>query len=214
MADGIIFSRTEPQDERVTLCLDNNFPFVSYGRTELPTPHPYVDYDNFAFAYAATKRLASKGRKKLCIIMPPTNFTFGHHLRDGFFAAVKELGVAHEISETMTLDSPADQIRLAIIARIGQPDAPDAPDGYICSGDAAAMAVMAGITDAGKVIGTDIDVIAKQTSPIFSLMRPKVDSIYEDTALAGEQMGRLLIRRIAGEPAEALQFLDRPDVRF
>jgi LacI family transcriptional regulator len=211
MADGIIFSRTEPQDERVQLCLENNFPFVSHGRTELPTPHPYVDYDNFAFAYAATKRLAGKGRKKLCIILPPTNFTFGHHLRDGFMSAVRELGLGYEISETVTLDTNADDIRLAIMARIEQPDA---PDGYICSGDAAGLAVMAGISDAGKEIGDDIDVIVKQTSPIFSLVRPRVDAIYEDTALAGEQIGRLLIRRIAGEPAEALQFLDRPDVRF
>ncbi|HEV7717347.1 MAG TPA: LacI family transcriptional regulator [Arsenicitalea sp.] len=211
MADGIIFSRTEPQDERVLLCLENNFPFVSHGRTELPTPHPYVDYDNFAFAYAATKRLAGKGRKKLGIILPPTNFTFGHHLRDGFMSAVRELGLDYEISETVTLDSNADDIRLAIMARI---DRPDAPDGYICSGDAAGLAVMAGISDAGKEIGDDIDVIVKQTSPIFSLVRPRVDAIYEDTALAGEQIGRLLIRRIAGEAAEGLQFLDRPDVRF
>jgi LacI family transcriptional regulator len=211
MADGIIFSRTEPQDARVALCLENNFPFVSHGRTELPTPHPYVDYDNFAFAYAAAKRLAGKGRKKLSIILPPTNFTFGHHLRDGFMRVVRELGLGHEIPEAVTLDSNADDIRRAVMARINRPDA---PDGYICSGDAAGLAVMAGIADGGKKIGDDIDVIVKQTSPIFSLVRPQVDAIYEDTALAGEQLGRLLIRRIAGEPVEALQFLDRPDVRF
>ena len=209
MADGIIFSRTEPEDARVKLCLEQNFPFVSHGRTELPVAHPYVDYDNYAFAYAAARRLISKGRRKLTIILPPPKFTFGNHLRAGFLDAVREGGVDHEIDDALTLDNTAEEIRIRVIARIGQPGA---PDGYVCSGDAAALAVMAGITDAGKSIGQDIDVVAKQTSGIFSLVRPKVDAIYEDTALAGEQMGKLLLRRIAGEPVEDLQWLDKPRV--
>ena len=49
MADGIIFSRTEPDDARVRLLQENNFAFVSHGRTEIATPHAYVDYDNVAF---------------------------------------------------------------------------------------------------------------------------------------------------------------------
>ena len=56
-------------------------------------------------------------------------------------------------------------------------------------------------------VRVDVDVVAKQTSEIFSLVRPKVDAIYEDTALAGLQMGQLLIRRIAGEAPENLQIL-------
>jgi LacI family transcriptional regulator len=208
MADGIIFSRTEPRDARVELCLAENFPFVSHGRTELATPHPYVDYDNHAFAYAAVRRLVAKGRRKLTIILPPRRFTFGNHLRAGFLAAMSEAGIAYELSE-ITLDDNAEAIRRAVVARLGQPEA---PDGYICSGDAAALAVMAGITDFGKVIGRDIDVVAKQTSSIVSLARPKVDAIYEDTALAGEQIGKLLLRRIAGEAPADLQWLDRPRI--
>ena len=208
MADGIIFSRTEPDDPRVKLCLEENFPFVSHGRTELSTPHAFVDYDNHAFAHAAARRLIAKGRRKLTIILPPTRFTFGNHLRAGFLAAVKEAGVAHEISE-ITLDDNAEAIRRAVMARLSQPEP---PDGYICSGDAAALAVMAGLTDSGRVIGRDVDVVAKQTSSIFSLARPKVDAIYEDTALAGEQIGKLLLRRIAGEEPEDLQWLDKPRI--
>ena len=56
--------------------------------------------------------------------------------------------------------------------------------------------------------------VAKQTSEIFSLIRPKVDAIYEDTALAGLQMGQLLMRRIAGEAAETLQILHVPEISF
>ena len=210
MADGVIFSRTEPDDARVKLLQEHNFAFVSHGRTEVATPHPYVDYDNVSFAYHAVRRLVAKGRKKITIILPPPAFTFGKHLREGFMRAISEAGAQWEIP-TISLDNSADEIRERVIARMEEPGA---PDGYVCSGDAAAVAVMAGITDSGRVIGRDVDMVAKQTSEIFSQVRPRVDAIYEDTALAGEQMGQLLMRRIAGEPAENLQILQVPEIKF
>ena len=73
---------------------------------------------------------------------------------------------------------------------------------------------MAGLTDAGRRIGKDVQVVAKQTSGVFSLVRPKVDTIFEDTALAGQQMGELLLRRIQGEPAENLQILHEPELWY
>ncbi len=54
----------------------------------------------------------------------------------------------------------------------------------------------------------------KQTSGVFSQIRPKVDAIFEDTALAGQQMGELLLRRIHGEAAEDLQVLHQPEIWF
>lgn len=210
-ADGVIFSRTEPDDDRVKLLLEENFPFVSHGRTMSPVPHPFVDYDNTAFAHHAVMRLKAKGCHKVTIILPPMRFSFGHHLSDGFLAAVSEAGVDWEILSGATLDNTPDEIRLAVMRRLGG-KAP--PDGFVCTGDASALAVMAGITDAGLTIGRDVQVVAKQTSSIFSQVRPKVDAIFEDTALAGQQMGELLLRRIRGEPAEALQVLHQPEVWF
>ena len=209
MADGVIFSRTEPEDERVKFLLEHDFPFISHGRTELPTPHPYVDYDNERFAYEAVRRLAGKGRRKIGIIMPPPAFTFGRHLHAGFARGIAETGLAWEADPRLTLDDSAEDIREGIIRRLGEA-AP--PDGFVCSGDAAALSVMAGITDSGLLIGRDIDIVAKQTSEIFSQVRPRVDAIYEDTALAGLQMGQLLLRRIAGAPADTLQVLHIPEV--
>jgi LacI family transcriptional regulator len=210
-ADGIIFSRTEPQDERVKLLIEHDFPFVSHGRTELAIAHPYVDYDNFTFAYQAVKRLDAKGRRRIATILPRSNFTFAKHLRDGFTAAIAETGQSSEILTHVSLDTTAEDMRQAVMARY---HAPDPPDGYVCSGDASAVAVMAGITDAGRVIGRDVDIVAKRTSGIFAQVRPKVDAIYEDTALAGRQMGELLLRRIQGERPEDLQILHLPEIWF
>jgi LacI family transcriptional regulator len=211
MADGVIFSRTEPDDARVRFLIENDFPFVSHGRTEIETAHPYVDFDNFSFAYQAARRLIEKGRKRISIILPPARFTFGKHLIDGFMTAVNEGGVGHEFFSDVTLDSNPSEIATAVGRRLSRADA---PDGYVASGDAAALAVMAGLIDGGRTIGVDVDVVAKQTSPVFRLVRPTVDIIFEDIELAGRKMGELLMRRIGGESAEGLQFLDQPSEGF
>ncbi len=207
-ADGVIFSRTEPDDPRVRLLLDENFPFVSHGRTQFPTPHPYVDYDNTAFARQAVQRLQQRGCRKLAIILPPDRFTFSGHLRTGFLAAVAEAGLEWEVLADTNLDRPADDIRVAVMARIARGDV---PDGFICTGDTAALAIMAALTDSGIAIGRDVHLVVKQTSGAFSQVRPRVDTIFENVALAGQQMAELLLRRIRGEPAADLQILHQPE---
>lgn len=204
LADGIIFTRTEPFDPRVRLLLEKGFPFVTHGRTEFSTPHAFVDFDNSAFAYEATHRLIDKGRKKAMIILPPKRLMFGQHLLHGFMRAVREAGIEHEIAEGVTLDSTAGEIRDFVKRRMGEPDAPDA---FVCSGEVSALATIAGLNDRGLVHGREFDIVAKQTSRLLSEIYPGVETIYEDLAAAGETMGKLLMRQISGEAPEKLQIL-------
>ena len=211
MADGIVFSRTEPFDERVKLLIEHDFPFVCNGRTELGTPHAYVDFDNFTFAYEATKRLIAKEAKRLAIILPPRRFTFFQHVQYGFMSAVRESGIAHEIVEGVDLDSPAAEIQASVFKRMGEPDA---PDGYVCGGEVSALAVMAAISDRGLRPGLDVGIVAKQTSGLFNLVRPQVDTIYEDISDAGLHMGRMLLAMIGGRDPAELHMLQAPQLNF
>ncbi|MET3898017.1 LacI family transcriptional regulator [Devosia sp. UYZn731] len=207
LADGIIFSRTEPFDPRVRLLMENGFPFVSHGRTDFSTQHAYVDFDNSAFAYEATRRLISKGRSRVTIILPPKRLTFAQHMLHGFMTAVREAGVEYEIPEAVTLDSSAGMIRDYVNARAAEPNP---PDGFVCGGEVSALATIAGHNDRGMVLGREFDIVAKQTSRLLSHIQPRVETIYEDLAAAGEQMGQLLIRQLSGETGTDLQILQAP----
>jgi LacI family transcriptional regulator len=116
--------------------------------------------------------------------------------------------VAFEIPDGIDLDSPAEDIRQFVAAR----DARTGPDGYVCSGEVSALAVMAGLTDRGLSIGKDVDLVAKQTSRLFGQIRPRIETIYEDITAAGEIMGRLVLARIADRSVDELQYLQKPDV--
>ena len=43
-ADGVILTHTSARDPRVQLLMDADFPFVSHGRTEFYSQHPYHDF--------------------------------------------------------------------------------------------------------------------------------------------------------------------------
>nr|WP_064250219.1 LacI family transcriptional regulator [Rhizobium leguminosarum]OAP89516.1 LacI family transcriptional regulator [Rhizobium leguminosarum] len=211
LADGLIFTRTEPLDGRVRLLLETGFPFICHGRTEFSTPHPYVDYDNFTFAYEATRRLIAKDRRKVAVILPPKRLTFCQHILHGFMTAVREAGIAYEIPEAVDLDTPADVLRDFIRSRA---DAPDAPDGFICPGEVSALAVISGMSDAGRILAVDYDIVAKETSRLLTQLQPKVDTIHEDLTAAGKHLGRLLLQRINNPDAEELQLLLPPQINF
>jgi LacI family transcriptional regulator len=202
LADGVLLSRTEPGDMRVRLLLEREFPFVSHGRTELATPHPFVDYDNFEFARTAAQRLAKQGVRRPSMIPAPSHLTFAQHLRMGFLRGCAEAGLEGKILDGVTLDSPPDTIYAHIAHLI---ESGSLPDGLVCPGETSAMAVYAACSDAGHA--DKCRLVMKSTSQVAGFIRPRIDSIFEDLAAAGERMGTLLLRSIKGEPAEELNYL-------
>jgi LacI family transcriptional regulator len=204
LADGLFFTRTECFDPRVRMLMEADFPFVSHGRTEFAMPHPFVDFDNEAFARQAVARLVSRGRRRLSMILPDERFTFSQHLRYGFVAAAREACVQHEIVPGVTLDSPRDRIAAALGETLR---GKEAPDGFVCVGEVTALVTMAALADAGLVPGIDADIVAKRASPIFDNVRPRIDTVFEDLRATGRAMAGLLLRRIEGEPADRLNIL-------
>jgi LacI family transcriptional regulator len=207
LADGIILSRTESFDPRVRLLLERGFPFVSHGRTEFTTPHPFVDFDNESFARQAVQRLVAKGRRRLMIVLPDPRFTFAQHLRYGFLSAVREAGIEHVIAEDLSLETPPAQLGAALLER---QRGPNAPDGHICVGEVLGIATLSAVQDAGQMPGRDVDIVVKQASPIFELMRPRVDTIAEDLSETARKLGEMMLRRLRGEDPGALRHVIVP----
>ncbi|MEQ9635464.1 MAG: LacI family transcriptional regulator [Devosia marina] len=206
MADGVIFSKAEAFDERIRFLLDNDFPFVSHGRSRWPEPHPFADYDNEAYAYGATLRLAAKGCRKVSIVLPESALTYTEHLKAGMERAAREAGITFEFAADVNLGSPTDAIRNYVIKRAKRPDG---PDGYVCASEVSALAVTGGLTDAGLVVGQTAHVVTKQSSSMFAQFQPGAETVPEDFVAAGRNLGSLLLRRIAGE-TEGLQFMAQP----
>ncbi|MCQ0969395.1 LacI family transcriptional regulator (plasmid) [Paracoccus sp. TK19116] len=211
LGDGVIFNRTETFDPRVRYLTEQGFPFVCHGRTEFSAPHPWVDFDNEAFARLAVQRLLDKGRRRILIVLPLEKYSFSQHLRWGAVAAARDAGATCEIPDEVNLDTPQDEVAAWLRARLRQEDR---PDGIVCVGEIAAMIALSAVADTGLAMGRDLDVVAKQASGVFDLLRPKIDIFVEDLRQTGRAMGEILLRSMAGEDPAGLQVLLPPRQSF
>lgn len=205
-ADGVIISRTEPKDARVALMLERNFPFATHGRTDMGLAHPYHDYDNEGFAYAAVRALVERGRRRLTLLQPPQHLTFHRHMRQGFDRAVRDFGVETIPFDTVDIDHSLIDIRSAFESLL---HAGAVPDGIVSGSGAATIALIAAIEATGRKIGTDLDLVSKVPSDFLGWLRPEVITMKEDIRHAGHELAKAVLARIAGRLPEDLQSLSR-----
>jgi LacI family transcriptional regulator len=185
-ADGVIISRTEPDDARVKLLLERKLPFATHGRTELGVDHAYHDFDNEDFAFKAVEKLAQRGRKRIAMLEPPRNLTFARHLRDGFDAGLKAFGLEEALFTTVDLDSSLSDVQAATRALM-MSEHP--PDGLISTSGAGFMAMTVGLESLGLTLIT----------------------CHEDIKLAGRELALAVLRQIEGASPETLQTISRAE---
>ncbi|MDQ0326228.1 LacI family transcriptional regulator [Rhodopseudomonas julia] len=209
-ADGVIFTHTRPQDPRGKLLLERGIPFVTHGRTRLGHPHPFHDFDNETFARLAVEHLVSRGRKRLALVTPRPEFTYAEFMLKGFREAASRAQVEHDLMPGLDLDSRSQAFRKAAM-RLGEEEHPF--DGFICASETRSVALMAGLKDAGRIVGRDVDVIAKETSDLLDNVWPPIDSFCEDLVLAGKELASFLLARMRGAPVDTLTSLATPGFR-
>jgi LacI family transcriptional regulator len=207
-ADGIIISRTEPDDPRVRYMVERGFPFATHGRTDMGLAHPFHDFDNFAYARQAARALIAAGRRRLALLAPPPALTYHRHMRDGFHEGVLEGGATEVPFNAVTLDSPIAEIKTRSAALMRRPNR---PDGIVSGSGGAAFAIVAGIEEAGLLLGRDVDLVSKQSSRLLHWFRPQIFTVDEDIKLAGRELARAVLKRIEGADAGSLQTLSVPD---
>ncbi|MBB6299684.1 LacI family transcriptional regulator [Rhizobium leucaenae] len=205
-ADGVIISRTEPDDPRVELMHERGMPFATHGRTNMGISHPFHDFDNEAFAREAVRALVAKGRRRIALLQPPGKLTYYLHTQIGFQTGLRECN-AQEVPLRASTDTTLAEIKDTVEELMRSPHA---PDGFVCSSSAGAIAVNAGLEAAGFRLGRDIDMVAKQSTDVLSWIRPEIISILEDFRQAGRELGKAVIARIDGVEPELLQSISPP----
>ena len=172
-ADGMIFSRTEPNDARVRYLHEHGFPFATHGRTDMGIEHPFHDFDNERYGEMAVERLAARGRRRLALLRPPADLTFAHHMSAGFERTVDRLDLVDVPVRDVTTDSGHEAIE-ADVARMMAPRR--RPDGFVCGSANAAIAVIGAAEALGFELGRDFDLAVKESFRIMQKFRRGIES--------------------------------------
>ncbi len=206
-ADGVIISKVRPEDPRVRLMTERNMPFATHGRSSMGIDHPYHDFDNEAYVYEAMKRLAQCGRKRVAVLLPQSQFSYHDFARRGFERGLKDFGITEFALPNINNDTPLEVLKQET-ARLMSGN--DVPDGIVSISGSSTIAIVAGIEASGKKIGTDVDIVSKQSADFLNWLRPEIHTMNEDIKLAGRELAHAVLARIEGRPTSELQTISKP----
>ena len=207
-ADGVIFSRTEPDDARVRYLHARGFPFATHGRTETGIVHPYFDFDNERYAALAVERLHARGRRRLALLPPPPSLTYAHHMLAGFDRALDRFDLTELPLREVTTDSGQEAIEAEVARMMNSPRR--RPDGFVCGSANAAIAVISAAEAAGCELGRDFDLAVKDSFDMMRKFRRETVVIQEDFRAAGAFLAQAVLRSLQGVPPDQLQTIEVP----
>lgn len=205
--DGLIFTNTRPQDRRVKYLLEAGLPFVTFGRTELFTPHPWFDVDHEAVALAAAGLLFEAGHAAPLLVAPPAELTYGGQFRRGWAEAYRRRGLAppDSLASPATPDSGRQAAARLIEAH------PRATAAFVAA-DEACLGLVAGLAAAGRVVGRDIGLVTYGGGQLHRFINPGVTAYVVPHAETGARLARLLVRAIAGEDPAGLNEIGQAEL--
>lgn len=204
--DGLIVVRTRRDDARIRWLLEQDFPFVAMGRTEVAGDIPFVDGDGTAAFEDATLRLVALGHRRIGLVAAPNAFTFSGLRREGYRRAMAASGLP-----LFECEAAADEEGGFLAAR-EMLAAADRPTALLCATDRIAYGVMRAARQAGLTLPDDLSVIGHDNLPASAFTDPPLTTMELPIDETGDILADLLLARIGGARPASLQSI-RP-VRF
>lgn len=208
MADAVIFNETLQDDPRVSYLLERGFPFATHGRSNFSALHPHYDFDNGDFAGKAALLLHRRGRKWLALVGPPHERHYGYQTFQNAQETAARLGLHFCEFDNVHSSDILETLKAAAVRFVAShPKC----DGFVCSSDAAALAVSSALRQVGRVIGKDVDVIVKGSRLYLGMVDPGLIVIEEDTRRGAQFLARAVLQAIRAPDLPPLQELELPD---
>lgn len=206
-ADALILNETTPDDPRVKYLLERGFPFATHGRSRYCEQHPYFDYDNTSFGQIAVEALLHKQRRFIWMIAPPQQQNYALNMIEGAQQACAAQGLTLHLSAHISSEQTIEEVTHHVTQLLKTHPQIDA---FICASTTCAIGVAAALEAAGKAIGTDIDIVAKEVIPFLKLFRPQMLILHEDVAAAGTWLCKAVLQTISHPELKPLQNMEVP----
>ena len=201
-ADGIILDHTELQDARVKYLLEADFPFVTFGRTELLSEHPWFDIDNEQAARQGAGALLRDGFHRIALIDGDPRFTFVRQRQRGYEQALRDHGIAPDPALRHLGDLAPDATRRAagLLLDAGA-------DAFLCAKEMALLGAQAGLRDRLGADAGRVGFAMRSGTRLGDYIASRVHSTHYSRRAAGARLADLLLRRIGGAAPAACQEL-------
>jgi len=200
-ADAIVFTNTQPMDNRARYLLDRGLTFATHGQTGFRDTHCYYDFDNHRFCKDGVKWLAKAGVDSVILIPPPRHMAYAQDCLQGWAEGIGQSSCNGEILKNVTLDSSQGEIAAAITSRLKNAAG---TIGFIATSADIGISCFEAARQAGLQIGKEIHVVSKESHGIVNRICPAIKTVEENFQAAGKSLGTMLLKQLA-EPSSLPQ---------
>lgn len=208
-ADGLVLDHTELEDERVQFLLENDVPFVTFGRTSLSERHAYLDIDNEHAAWQGTSALVNAGYQRIALLDADPRFVFVKQRLEGYRRALAENGLDFDPSlvEHLSLEADVARERAGKLTR-------DGIDAFVCVNELVFLGARAGARRALGAEARDLGFSFRSGTNIGEYIGTPVHASYFSRVQAGWTLADLLLRRMDGVPVQSCQKIVQTELRI
>ncbi|MCG8707875.1 LacI family DNA-binding transcriptional regulator [Brenneria sp. 4F2] len=101
--DALLVAHTKPDDRRLKYLQEQNFPFLALGRSNLPQPYAWFDFDNHAGSVMAVERLVKLGHRHIAFLSTDAPLAYVEQRLQGYSDALAHCSlppIAHYIQKS------------------------------------------------------------------------------------------------------------------
>ncbi len=155
--DGVIVHHPCKDDRRIEILNKIGVPFVFHGRvSDTASDYSWIDIDNEAAFYQATKLLIDLGHQRIGLINGNEQLDFSWSRRKGYMQALEE----NNIPLDLEIMSTSELTLLHGLNAVGTMLAlPNPPSAFLASSYIVALGVSRAIREANLVVGKDVSIV-------------------------------------------------------
>ncbi|MBC7264895.1 MAG: LacI family DNA-binding transcriptional regulator [Chloroflexi bacterium] len=197
--DGLILMGTRALDARIEFLSKQQFPFVSFGRSQVNMNHAYVDVDGAKGIAEAVKHLAQLGHRRIGYIAPPNGLMCAVHRWEGFCSAMAEhnLPIDDELVVEGGFSEKSGQVAMHLLL-----DLPHPPTAVIAANDLCAFGAMRALQMRGLIAGQDVSIVGFDDIRLAAHWYPSLTTVSQPFRRIGSIVAQMLLDIIAGKEVE------------
>jgi LacI family repressor for deo operon, udp, cdd, tsx, nupC, and nupG len=189
--DGLIV--INPYVDERYLAVPVNFPVVFVGACSRDNTICSVSLDDEKAAYEATKHLITLGHRQIAMITGPMEEDCSRDRSDGYVRALRDAGLAVDLSLTIEGDWSATSGQDALLSLAEQGRLPSA---IFAQNDRMALGVLHTARDMGLNVPQQLAVIGVDDMPLASYFDPPLTTMHQDMPRIGREATRMLTHAI------------------
>lgn len=209
--DGFVLSSVNYRDPRVQFLIEQNFPFVAFGRSAEAPKHPWVDVDGAAGLRLATQHLITRGHQRIAALAWPDDSRVGNERLAGFFETMQAEQLPtppHYIKRGEGTFEFAAQATGELLAL----PVTERPTAIVAMNDTMAIGALRTGQQHGLNIGTELAIVGFDDAPMAQYLWPALTSVRQPIREAGHKCVEMLINVMEGRVVEPQSELLIPEL--